>query len=218
MNIAWVDHMLTIAEDFILLALDEKTGDFRRLQTEYLHAGLIGASVMELALWGRTDSDMESVWLLDAKPTGYASLDLVLAEMAKPDFPRELVKVIGALMPLGERVELDVLSKLRTRNILAMTESRSMLLRKVTRHTVLDPAPLKQTKEHLARVLAGDILPDPRDVCLLTLAKTCALLDDIVSKDDSEAAFERLSSFAAMDIIGRDVRRYLYLFERDAAG
>ena len=36
--------MLTIAEDFILMALDPKTGDFRRLQTEYLHAGLIGAS------------------------------------------------------------------------------------------------------------------------------------------------------------------------------
>jgi hypothetical protein len=93
-----------------------------------------------------------------------------------------------------------------------------MLLRKVTRHTIIDPTPLQQTKEHLARILSGDTLPDPRDVCLLTLAKTCALLDDIVSKDDSEAAFERLSGFAAMDIIGRDVRRYLYLFERDAAG
>ena len=79
--------MLTIAEDFILLALDPKTGDFRRLQTEYLHAGLIGASVMELALWERTDSDIENVWVLDAKPTGYHSLDLVLAAMAQPGFP-----------------------------------------------------------------------------------------------------------------------------------
>jgi hypothetical protein len=210
--------MLTIAEEFILLALDPKTGDFRRLQTEYLHAGLIGASVMELALWDRTDSDADNVWVLDAKPTGYASLDLVLAEMSKPGFPRELDKVIGALMPLGERIEQDVLSKLRARNVLALTEVRSMLFRKVTRHTVRDPAPLEETKKRLALILAGDDVPDPRDVCLLTLAKTCALLDDIVPEAYSDAILDRLSSFSAMDIIGRNVRRYLYLFERDTAG
>jgi Golgi phosphoprotein 3 len=210
--------MLTIAEDFILMALDPKTGDFRRLQTEYLHAGLIGASVMELALWERTDSDTDRVWLLDTKPTGYPSLDLILSAMAKPDFPQEMDKVIGALMPLGERVEMDVLSKLRARNILEKTEARSLLLRKVTRHTIRDPAPLQQTKKHLAKVLAGDEIPDPRDVCLLTLAKTCALLDDIVSPADSQAAFDRLSNYSAMDLVGQNVRRYLYLFERDAAG
>ena len=66
------------------------------------------------------------------------------------------------------------------RKVLATAEARSMLLRKVTRHTMIDPAPLQEAKKHLASVLAGDMLPDPRDVCLLTLAKTCSLLDDLV--------------------------------------
>jgi hypothetical protein len=210
--------MLTIGEDFILLALDPRTGDFRRLQTEYLHAGLIGACVMELALRERTDSDTDIVWVLDSKPTGYDSLDLVLTAMVQPGFPQEMDKVIGALMPLAERVEMNVLSKLRARNVLATAEVRNLLMRKVTRHTIIDPAPLQEAKTHLASVLAGDMLPDPRDVCLLTLAKTCSLLDDIVPPAYAEAAFDRLSGFSALDLVGQHVRRYLYLFERDAAG
>jgi golgi phosphoprotein 3 len=210
--------MLTIGEDFILLALDPRTGDFRRLQTEYLHAGLIGACVMELALRERTDSDTDHVWVLDTKPTGYDSLDLVLTAMAQPGFPQEMDKVIGALMPLAERVEMNVLSKLRARNVLSTTEVRNLLMRKVTRHTILDPAPLQEAKKHLASVLAGDVLPDPRDVCLLTLAKTCGLLDDIIPAEHADAAFDRLSGFSAMDLVGQNVRRYLHLFERDTAG
>jgi hypothetical protein len=121
-------------------------------------------------------------------------------------------------MPLAERVEMNVLSKLRARNVLSTTEVRNLLMRKVTRHTILDPTPLQDVKKHLASVLAGDVLPDPRDVCLLTLAKTCGLLDDIIPAEYADAAFDRLSGFSAMDLVGQNVRRYLHLFERDTAG
>ena len=74
--------MLTIAEEFVLLALDGRTGDFRKIQTEYLHAGLLGAAVMELALAGRIDSDVDRAWVVDPAPTGDPSLDPVLGAMA----------------------------------------------------------------------------------------------------------------------------------------
>jgi hypothetical protein len=201
--------MLTIAEDFILLVLDPRTGDFRRLGTEYLHAGLVGASVMELALRERTDSDDENLWVLDAKPTGYDSLDLILSAMVAPGFPKEIDKIIGALMPLAERVEMNVLSKLRARKVIATGEARNLMLRKVTRHAILDAAPLRQTKERLTHMLMGEELPDPRDVCLMTLVKTCGLLEEVIPKSASEGAMERLSGFSTMDLMGQHVRRYL---------
>lgn len=210
--------MLTAVEEFVLLALDGRTGDFRRINTEYLHAGVIGAAVMELALAGRIDSDVDRAWVIDPSPLGDASLDPVLAEMAKPGFPPRIEQVIGRLMPLAEAVLDNTLARLCQRGVLERSEVRGLLLRKVTRYTVKDGVEFAETGERLRLLLNGDGLPDPRDVCLITLAKTCGLLDQLVAPEDLKRAMDRVSSFAGMDLIGQNVRRYLYLFDRDVAG
>lgn len=207
--------MLTTAEEFLLLALDGRTGDFRKIQTEYLHAGLIGAAVMELALAGKIDSDVDGAWVVDPAATGDSSLDPVLAAMARPGFPKKLEQVIGELIPLGEHVQQQVLERLCARRVLEKSEGRSVLLKKVTRYTLADGRDLNESKERLAQLLKGDGLPDPREVCLLTLAKTCGLVEQLVPAGELDAAYDRLSKFASLDLIGQNVRRYLYLFERD---
>ena len=209
--------MLTLAEEFTLLALDRRSGDFRKIQTEYLHAGVLGAAVMELALEGRIDSDVDRAFVVDASPTGNACLDPVLTAMAQRGFPDQLESVIGQLMPMGENTIHVALDSLCARNILTRSETRNVLLKKVTRHTLVDSKALAGTKQRLARVLRGEELPEPRDVCLMTLAKTCGLLDQIVPETDMQTAFDLLSKFSGMDLIGQSVRRYLYLFERDMA-
>lgn len=210
--------MLTTAEEFLLLALDGKTGDFRKINTAYLHAGLTGAAVMELALVERIDSDVDRAWVLDPAPTGDAALDIVLAEMASPGFPEQIEKVIERLMPLAETVQERTLEGLRQSGVLERSESRSLLLKKVTRFTLKDAREFEETRARLRELLTGDGLPEPRDVCLITLAKTCGLLDQLVGPDELQAATDRVSKFAGMDLIGQNVRRYLYLFERDLAG
>ena len=207
--------MPTTAEEFLLLALDGRTGDFRKIQTEYLHAGLIGAAVMELALAGKIDSDVDGAWVVDPTPTGDTSLDPVLGAMAKPGFPAKLEQVIGALMPLGEEVQLQVLDRLCARKVLTRSESRSLLMKKVTRYDIADARDFNDSKQRLVQLLSGDGLPDPREVCLLTLAKTCGLVEQLVPAGELDAAYDRLSKFASLDLIGQNVRRYLYLFERD---
>lgn len=210
--------MLTTVEDFVLLALDARTGDFRGINAEYLHAGLIGAAVMELALQGRIDSDVDKAWVIDTKPTGDGTLDPVMAEMARPGFPPQIEQVIGRLMPLGDTVQEAALARLCGKGVLERSEMRSLLLKKVTRYSVKDGRSLAETQGRLRELLTGDGLPDPRDVCLITLAKTCGLMDQLVSPEELQPAMDRVSRFASLDLIGQNVRRYLYLFERDVAG
>jgi hypothetical protein len=93
--------------------------------------------------------------------------------------------IIGALMPLAGRVEMNVLSRLRSRKVIATGEARNLVLRKLTRHAILDAAPLRQTKDRLTRMLMGEELPNPRDVCLMTLVKTCGLLEEVIPKAGS---------------------------------
>ena len=85
----------------------------------------------------------------------------------------------------------------------------------MTRYALIDARDFDATRQRLAQLLKGDGLPDPRDVCLLTLAKTCGLVEQLVPTGELDAAYDRLSKFASLDLIGQNVRRYLYLFERD---
>jgi hypothetical protein len=174
---------------------------------------------MELALWDRIDSDVDRAWVVDSRPTDNPTLDLVLAEMSRPGFPSEMEKVIDALMPLSQQMEEKSLARLRYRGVLVQREARSMLLKKVTRHDVQDASAYNAPRERLRQLLLGDDdLPDPRDVCLVTLANSCGLLDQIVTADELPAATERAARYASLDLFGQNVRRYLYLFERDMAG
>jgi len=207
--------MLTTVEQFVLLALDPRTGDFRTIQSEYLHAGLVGAAVMELALADKIDSDVDAAWVVDPSPTGNASLDPVLETMARLGSPVKLDHLIEELMPLGETVRQTVLESLCARKVLELSEGRSVLLKKVTRYTLVNGREFDANKERLASLLKGEGLPDPSDICLLTLAKTCGLVEKLMPAGDAGAAYDRLSQFSNLDLIGQNVRRYLYLFERD---
>lgn len=207
--------MLSTVEEFLLLALDGKTGDFRRIHSEYFSAGLVGGAVMELALAGRIDSDVDRAWVVDASPTGEASLDVVLAEMSQPNFPPQIERVIGALVPFGKQIEEQVLTKLCETGVLERSEGRSLLLKKTTRYTIKDDREFVASKTRLQEMLLGEGLPEPRDVCLITLVTACGLLEQILPVDQHEAAMNRISKFSALDLIGQNVRRYLYLFERD---
>lgn len=209
--------MLSTVEEFLLLALDGKTGDFRRIHSEYFSAGLVGGAVMELALAGRIDSDLDRAWVVNATPTGEASLDLVLTEMSTPNFPPQLERVIGALVPLGKQIEENTLAKLCETGVLERSEGRSLLLKKSTRYTIRNGTAFEAGRARLRDVLLGDELPEPRDVCLLTLVTACGLMDQILPTERHEDAMNRVSKFSGLDLIGQNVRRYLYLFERDLA-
>ena len=53
--------------------------------------------------------------------------------------------------------------------------------------------------------------------CIMTLAKTCDMMDRVIPPEDSRKALDRLEAFSKTELIGQTVRRYLYLYERDIA-
>jgi hypothetical protein len=66
-------------------------------------------------------------------------------------------------------------------------------------------------------VLLRDALPDPRDVCLMSLAETCGIIRQIVPQSELKLARERIAKFSKMELIGQNVNRYIELFERAMA-
>src|ERR1700722_20630473 len=73
---------LTILEEFLLLALDDETGDFYTLARSTFDCASAGAVLMDLMLRRRIDNDLKNIFVTDAAPTGNPVLDPVLQTMA----------------------------------------------------------------------------------------------------------------------------------------
>ena len=89
--------MLTCTEELLLLAHDEKSGQFANLQDLLMNTALAGAVLMDLALLNRIDTDVTALVVLDRKPTGEKVLDFALNSLgALPAKTKELMAVTAA--------------------------------------------------------------------------------------------------------------------------
>ena len=209
--------MLTVPEEFLLLTLKDEDGGFVDIPLEYQRAGFLGAAIMELGLQGRLDSDLNRVWVVSNTPTGDASLDPVLARLSAADFDSSADNLINQLIEMGDTVRAHALARLCEKKILVETEGRLLWFLKTRRYPAVDGKEIREVKLRLLEVLLRDGLPDPRDVCLMSLAETCGIIRQIVPASELKVARERIAKFSKMELIGQNVNHYIELFERAMA-
>ena len=209
--------MLTVPEEFLLLTLKDEDGGFVDIPLEYQRAGFLGAAIMELGLQGRLDSDLNRVWVVNNTPTGDASLDPILARLSAADFDSSADNLINQLIELGDTVRSHALTRLCDKKILVETEGRLLWFLKTRRYPAVDGKEIREVKLRLLEVLLRDGLPDPRDVCLMSLAETCGIIRQIVPASELKVARERIAKFSKMELIGQNVNHYIEIFERAMA-
>ena len=78
---------LSLAEEIVLLSLDDETGRPVGRGGMAPDLALAGALLMDLALAGRLDTDRDRVMVVNAAPTGDAVRDAALAAVAAPARP-----------------------------------------------------------------------------------------------------------------------------------
>lgn len=204
--------MLTIPEEFLLLTVADEDGGFVEMAPEAVSAGFIGAAIMELALANRIDSDLDRVWIHDRTPLGEPCVDTLLQALAAPDFDLDASRLIEQLLSAGDRVRALALERVCARGILQEKEGRLLWFRKARRYPVIDGREIREVKLRLLDVLLQEVIPDPRDLCLLSLADSCGLFPRIIPADALDLVAARFASLARMELIGLNVSRYIRIF------
>ena len=209
--------MLTIPEEFLLLTIKDEEGGFVDIPYQSQAAGFVGAAIMELALENRIDSDLERIWVVDKTPTGEPCIDLILTKVAAADFDPQAEKLIDQLVVFGDEVRELALDRLCQRGILTKVEGRILWFLKTRRYPVIDGKEIREAKLRLLEVLLRDQLPDPRDVCLMSLADACGIIGQIIPPSELKRAQERVTMLSKMDLIGQNVSRYITIFQDSLA-
>ena len=172
-----------IAEDLVLLLLDDESGKFTN--ASYLDTGIGGALLVELALAETVDVVKGSgLWArAKVRPTGLAAPpDPVLAEALSviAEKERTAQDLVGRL---GKRRRDQLLDRLRERGIVEPREDRVLGLIPRRRWPSVDSTHEAGVRRELGDVLLRGVTPTERTAALVSVLSALDLAHKVVDRE-----------------------------------
>ena len=224
-----------LAEDVLLLLVDENSGGLMPVPRWALAYALSGAVLMDLSELGRVDTDAQHLMLIDAEPTGDEVLDTVLGEIAAADEVRSTRHWLDRFAERGARIREASLDALAERGILA---GRDRGFVEFAHRAPAGSGPGRDPAGHgapadgggddggaaralrvrlrIIKCLTAEDIPDPRDVMTVCLVDACRMLPSLLNPSELDAVQSRLALLRRMDHIGRAVSEAIWEVEPPA--
>ena len=198
---------MRLAEELVLLLLNEESGYLEQVRGWNLSCVLAGAVLADLAFERRIDTDLESLSLTDPTPTGDALLDPVLAEIAADSTTHNAQYWIEKTSVRSDDVLDEVLERLVANKILRHELGGFWsLARHVARsgsYPAADGTAKAEVKGRIHRTIVEDMVPHPRDVIIIGLMNACDAFRFLLDPEEYEAAKERIGLLSNMDLLGQ---------------
>jgi golgi phosphoprotein 3 len=196
---------LTLVEELVLLAIDERTGRVAVDAPLAFDAALAGAALAELAFMGRLDADTEQFLLVDSTPTGHPLLDPILAAMAADAGIRQVGRWIDGVSTTARGLLDQTLARLTAQGILHREDSTMLWVFRSRRYRTLDGRERDDVRSRLTALVMGDDVPDPRDAVLVSLARTSRLVDRAFTDPRARDRQDRIAAVSQLDLVGSEV-------------
>lgn len=196
---------LSLLEELLLFSLDDHTGQFYPIAPRTLDLASAAAVLMQLALKGRVDNDLTSLFVVDTTPTGDGMLDAVLRNMALSPIltPHPIAHWLALLSEEGPALQETALKRLEARKIIRREDKKMLWFFGVRRYPTQSTGEAREVRSRLFDILLRDYKPYPEDVMLLALIDRCHLLSRIMPVPDYEEAEPRLRDLVKMDLIAQ---------------
>jgi Golgi phosphoprotein 3 len=197
--------MLTMLEEVVLLAVDEKNGGLRSTREFGTAYALVGAVFFDLALARKIDTGTETIHIIDTAPTGNATLDRVLSDMAKRPNLTTVESWIEEIFHRRDDLEGEALSSLIGQGILCHEKSKLLWIIDVERFPMVNNRPQQHVTLRLANAILSDDIPPTRDIMLVSIAEPCGLLGYVLSESTLTLRKKRIQMLCNLETISRKV-------------
>jgi Golgi phosphoprotein 3 GPP34 len=197
---------LTLADEIVVLMLDDESGAIKPGCAGFAHIAIAGGILMELALLGRIDTDLKSLYVVDPNPVGEEILDQALQEIAAAPSRQGSRSWIQHLAFRKGDLTKRVLERLVEAGILRAEERRFLWMFSRRAYPQNTGREEREAKARLMSVIFGDALPNPRDTLLLGLADSSGVLHAMLSPEEMVKASKRIAQVVALEEIGRSVK------------
>lgn len=200
-----MDIKLNLAEELLLLALNEEKGTILMAASTGLPYGLAGALIVELVEAGLLR--IEGTELI-AAPRGSARdelLDEVLGSIRTSKRTRNLKHWVGKIGRSGGKIKEKLLNRLVEKGILKREEHRLLWVFPTRRYPETDPRPEYKIRERVRAGILGAVPPETRTAALISLVHACDLTGVLFEKGECREARKRAKEITKSQPIGNAV-------------
>jgi golgi phosphoprotein 3 len=197
---------LTLAEELLLVALDDQRGTLLPLPPFSMEVASAAAVVMDLSLLGRIDTDRQALTVISAAPTGNPLLDDVLEQIsADPgaSSTAEWLQRLATSTALRDRI----IQALVDRGVLRSVEKRLLWVFKTRVYPPSSGIEEREVKSRVMTLLNNDEIPDPRDSLLVGLLAATKLLDQLLSRSERHRLAARIDQITDFEELNRSMSR-----------
>ncbi len=197
---------LTLADEIVVLMLQDDTGAIRPACAGVANIAIAGGVLMELALLGRIDTDLTSLFIVDSNPVGDKLLDPAMQQIAAEPRKRSSAWWVERLGLHNGDHSGRVLARLVEAGILRAEDQRFLWVFSRRAYPQSSGRAEREAKARLMSVIFDDALPDPRDTLLVSLADSSGILDQMLTAREMRKASKRIGEVVALEEISRSVR------------
>ncbi len=201
--------MLNLAEELILIAINDETGEFHRMTSLNFNLALVGALVMELAIREQIDVEGSLLKIVRDSGSGDPFLDEVLNQIRQFDDPCDSAKLIRYLFNSMENLKNRLLQSLEGKGVIACRESKFLWLFNKRRYPVLDNSDEMEALTRIRRCVIESAPPDNKDLALIALIDICDLMDKILTRDELCQFEQRIETLRNLDYIGHAIHKII---------
>ena len=198
---------MSLAEEIILLTLDEKSGKFIQVPEYAFRYALSGATLMDLAFKGRIDTDTDSLFIINNSPTGDDVLDMVFQLIKEEKENKNCRYWIEYLGRESQNIQMMTLERLCDAGILKQEEKLVFWVFKSRRYPTIDGYPEKEVKQRIMALLFSDEIPDPRDIAIVAMADTCRIFETMFSRQEYEKIKNKILEIGKLELISQNLSK-----------
>ena len=203
--------MLRFAEELILLLLDKESGALAPVPDRAMRCALAAATLMDLALEERIDTDPERLFTVDPTPVGDDLLDPCLALIAAADRTWDTAWWIDRLAQPkhADAIRSRAIDRLVERRIVEReTGGLLQLARGVARarrYPMVDGEAGREVELRIMTALFTNEVPPSRDIMLISLVQACGIFDRLLPLKELADVRDRIDLICKLELIGRSI-------------
>lgn len=197
--------MLSLSEKLMLLALHDEKGSVIFSASTALPYGLSGALIIDLLFQERIALVEGKIKVRNPRPTGDGLLDETLQLIRASDKPRDIKYWVQRIYSKVKDLQKRVSNGLIEKKILERREQKILWVFPSRRYPTIDAAPENEIRNNIHEIVLRYKAPEKDDIALLSLVKSCDLINEVFDKPDRKIAKKRIEAIITGEIIGKAV-------------
>lgn len=197
---------LTLAEELILITLDDSSGRlFPNAKPFAIDIAIAASLIMELTLNGRIDTDSEKLFVISTIPTGNQILDNTLAEIDSEKTTLSTSAWITRIGGKGESLNQLIIKSLVDRGVLMSVEKRLLWVFKTRVYPPTSGIEEREVRARVLHLINSDEIPNPRDSLIVGLLQATSLMNHLFTSDLLETLQVRINYIVNLEEINRSL-------------